>query len=482
MNVKTNPIGRDHPPQDIIQKTMSQPPQEIPEQPRELTEKLYLAAKKSQGRRFHALYDKIYRPKTLEDAWKQVKSNRGKPGIDNESISDILEQGEYSVLENIQYRLTSGTYRPKPLKRVYIPKANGKQRPLGIPTVRDRIVQASAKIMLEPIFEADFLDCSYGFRPNLSAHDALEKIRQTMNQGYNYVLDADIQGYFDNIHHHKLLDFVSQRISDRRVLKLLRQWLTCGVIESGQLKSTPKGTPQGGVISPLLANIYLHEFDKAWRSQRQVNGKLIRYADDFVILFRSQQDSEQGKKIVEEILDDLGLQLHPDKTRLVDTRNGKEGFDFLGFHFRNKMSWNYKRYYSQKHPSAKSMNTIRAKIRDVLSPRYMLPLSIQEVVEKINPLLRGWMNYFRFGNSSKQFSHIDMYVHERMALWWSKKHQKRGRRWKRDYNLAKHHSTGIQLLSGHIERWSDYSNAGERRLSESRMRENLTYGLMRGSW
>jgi len=391
---------------------------------------------------------------------------------------------EAGILRDIQQTLKTGNYRPKPLKRVYIPKPDGRQRPLGIPTIRDRIVQAATKKMLEPIFEADFLDCSYGFRPHLSAHDALETIRRTINQGYIYVLDADIKGYFDAINHEKLLEFVQQRISDRRILKLIRQWLKCGVIESGQLKPTEQGTPQGGVIviSPLLANIYLHEFDKAWRLQNPVYGHLVRYADDFVILFRTRKDAERGLVIVKDILSKLGLELHPDKTMLVDTGKGKEGFDFLGFHHRKEKSRKYHRYYCQKHPSHKTMNAIRAKIRGILSPRYILSLSIDEVVARINPLLRGWMNYFRFGNSSKQFSHLDMYVHERMALWWSKKHQKRGRRWKRDYNYAKHHATSVQLLSGNLKWWSNSSNAEERRLSESRMRENLTYGLMRGGW
>jgi group II intron reverse transcriptase/maturase len=482
MNATANNIGRADPRPGTRENTVPHLNGDRPEPPRELPEKLYLAAKKSKTRRFHALYDKVYRMDILQGAWKQVKANRGKPGIDAESIGDILEHGEDIVLGDIQQTLKLGNYRPKPLKRVYIPKPDGRQRPLGIPTIRDRIVQAATKMMVEPIFESDFLDCSYGFRPHLSAHDALETIRRTLNQGYIHVLDADIKGYFDAINHEKLLGFVQQRISDRRILKLIRQWLKCGVIESGQLKPTELGTPQGGVISPLLANIYLHEFDKAWRLQNQVRGHLVRYADDFVILFRSRRDADRGLLKVKDILSKLGLELHPDKTMLVDTGKGKEGFDFLGFHHRMKKSPKYHRYYCQKHPSHKAMNAVRAKIRGTLSPRGILKLGIEEVVKLINPLLRGWMNYFRFGNSSKQFSHIDMYVHERMALWWSKKHQKRGRRWKRDYNYTRHRATGIQRLTGNIIWWSDYSNAGERRLSESRMRENLMYGLMRGGW
>ncbi len=246
----------------------------------ELREKLYLAAKTSKTRRFHALYDKVYRPDFLKNAWSQVKRNKGSAGVDDESIEDILMKGEEEVLLEIQQTLERNEYRPRSVKRVNIPKSDGRTRPLGIPTVRDRIVQASVKALIEPIFEADFLDCSYGFRPNRSAHDAMEDIRKTTNAGYTVVLDADIKGYFDNINHERLEGFVEQRINDRRALKLIRKWLECGVIEADGFHETDKGTPQGGVISPLLANIYLHEFDKFWTEQRLVEGRLVRYADD----------------------------------------------------------------------------------------------------------------------------------------------------------------------------------------------------------
>ena len=236
----------------------------------ELCERLYLAAKKSKTRRFHALYDKIYGKDFLELAWEQVKRNKGSAGVDNESISDILLKDEETAITEIQQTLKDGNYRPRKVKRVYIPKPDGRYRPLGVPTVRDRIVQTATKQVIEPIFEADFLDCSYGFRPNRSAHDALEEIRRTTNAGYKTVPDADIKGFFDNIDHDKLLEFVHQRISDRRILKLIRKWLKCGIMESGIVKESDMGTPQGGVISPLLANIYLHEFDKFWTQQTRV--------------------------------------------------------------------------------------------------------------------------------------------------------------------------------------------------------------------
>lgn len=420
----------------------------------ELYKKLYLAAKKSKTRRFHALYDKVCRRDILEDAWSQVKANGGKAGVDNEGIRDIMTNGEELVITEIKQNLKDRRYRPRKVKRVYIPKADGRERPLGIPTVRDRIAQTATKQVLEPIFEADFLSCSYGFRPNRSAHDALEDIRKTINAGYQVVLDADIKGFFDNIDHEKLLEFAHQRISDRRILKLIRKWLKCGVMEGGVAKETIMGAPQGGVISPLLANIYLHEFDKFWKRQNVVAGKLVRYADDFVILFRTKEEAELGLQLVKAKLEDLGLELNEKKTGIVDTSGGKHGFDFLGFHHRQVKSRKYKKFYVQKWPSDKAMQKVKASIRDLLANRAILSWNIERIVEMINPILRGWMNYFKYGNSSKKFEAIDSYVHERLALWWSKKHQKSGRRWKSDFTYKKFKTCGVQTLSGNVKYWS----------------------------
>jgi len=426
---------------------------------RELRERLYLAAKTSKTRRFHALYDKVYRQDFLKHAWSQVKRNKGSAGTDEESIEDIVMKGEDYVLSEIQRTMERNEYRPRSVKRVYIPKSDGKKRPLGIPTVRDRIVQASVKSVIEPIFEADFFDCSYGFRPNRNAHDAIEEIRRTTNAGYVVVLDADIKGYFDNINHERLQEFIEQRISDRRTLKLIRKWLECGVIETDGFHETDLGTPQGGVISPLLANIYLHEFDKFWTEQKMVKGRLIRYADDFVILFRSEREAEKGMLLVKSKLRELGLELNKEKTRIVDILNGNEGFDFLGFHYHRVRSMKYRKYYTQHWPSHKSMNRLRSKVREILDQRVTLPWTLDAVVERLNPILRGWMNYFKYGNSAKKFKQIDGYIHERLALWWSKKHSKSGRRWGTDFTYKKYKESGVQVLSGNIVYWSKRSKA-----------------------
>ena len=421
----------------------------------ELYEKLYLAAKRNRNRRFHALYDKIFCEDILESAWNKVKANGGTAGADNESIQDIIAKDEGQVLAEIQETLKDGEYHPRKVKRVYIPKSDGGERPLGIPTVRDRIVQTAAKQVIEPIFEADFRDCSYGFRPNRCAHDALEEIRKTINAGFRVVLDADIKGFFDNIDHEKLLELIRHRINDRRVLKLIRKWLECGVMECGVAKETIMGAPQGGVISPLLANIYLHDFDKFWRRQKLVTGKLVRYADDFVILFRTLEDAELGLQLLKAKLKDLGLELNEEKTKIVDTRCGKQGFDFLGYHHRRVKSKKYKKLYTQKWPCKKAMNKIKSVIRDVLAERAILNWDMERVVEIMNPILRGWMNYFKYGNSSTKFNEIDSYVHERLAIWWSKKHQKSGRRWKTDFTWKIHRESGVLVLTGNIQYWSN---------------------------
>src|SRR5256714_1556211 len=323
------------------------------EKVRQLQRKLYVCAKQSRTRRFHALYDRIYRSDVLWEAWKRVRSNRGAAGIEAETIQAIEERGPGKCLAEIQGALRAGQYRPSPVKRRYIPKADGKQRPLGIPTVRDRVVQMAAKLVIEPIFEADFQASSYGFRPKRSATQALEAIRVAGNQGYNFVVDADIQGYFDNIQKDTLMELVKERISDRRVLKLIRQWLEAGVMEDGTVRETLAGAPQGGGISPVLANIYLNKLDRVWAGRCFQIGQLIRYADDFVAMCRSESQAKEALRRIGLVMERLGLKLHPEKTRIVDLRRGKEGFTFLGCTLRKKRSIlrNPRMYFMQRWPS-----------------------------------------------------------------------------------------------------------------------------------
>jgi len=403
-----------------------------PDKVRELQRTLYRAAKADPGRRFHALYDKVYRSDVLERAWELVRANRGAAGIDKQSIADVERYGVDRLLDELGADLKEGRWRPLPARRVFIPKPGREElRPLSIPTVRDRIVQTAAKIVIEPIFEADMLECSFGFRPRRSAHDALQVLIDQSWKGRRWVLESDIANCFESIPHSQLMSAIEERIVDRHVLKLLRAMLRAGVMEDQAVRRSNAGTPQGGVISPCLCNVYLHRLDRQWTERG--HGVLVRYADDVVVMCRSRAEAEHALVALREILSELGLTLKDAKTRIVDLREGGEGLDFLGFHHRwvqGNTPASRHLHFLARWPSRQAMQHARDRVREITDRRRLL-VPVDEVVQDVNRFLRGWAGYFRYGNSARQFSNIDRYALNRLARFVAKRHK---RSWR--YGLA----------------------------------------------
>ncbi|MGP4029916.1 group II intron reverse transcriptase/maturase [Actinomadura sp. 3N407] len=429
---------------------------------------LYRAAKADPNRRFHALFDKVCRRDVLDRAWQDVRRNRGAAGIDRVTLVEVEEYGVARLIDELAAELKDKRYRPLPARRVFIPKpGTGEQRPLSIPSVRDRIVQAAAKIVLEPIFEADMADSSFGFRPRRSPHDALQVLIDESWQGRRWVVETDIADCFEAIPHSGLMQAIEERVCDRAVLNLVRGMLRAGVMDGGSLRRSATGAPQGGVISPLLCNVYLHRLDRAW-STRQ-HGVLVRFADDAVVMCRTRQQAEAALARLTGLLAGLGLEPKAAKTRIVHLAEGEEGFDFLGFHHRLVRGWTPKSAhltFLARWPARKAVQRARDRIRE-LTGRKWLWMSVEDIVRDVNMFLRGWAGYFRYGNSARVLGQIRNFAFMRLAIWLSKKgNRRRAWGWGIKQLLLSPNQMGLISLDGTVippRPFRDWRGKAERR-------------------
>jgi RNA-directed DNA polymerase len=429
---------------------------------------LYRAAKADPNRRFHALFDKVHRRDVLERAWQDVRRNRGAAGIDRVTLAEVEECGVARFLDELAAELKDQRYRPLPARRVFIPKpGTTEQRPLSIPSVRDRIVQAAAKIVLEPIFEADMLDCSFGFRPRRSAHDALQVLIDESWKGRRWVLETDIANCFEAIPHSGLMQAIEERICDRAILSLLRSVLRAGVMEARSLRRGVAGAPQGGVISPVLCNVYLHRLDRAWSTEQ--HGVLVRYADDALVMCDTREQAEAALERLTGLLAELGLEPKAAKTRIVHLAEGEDGFDFLGFHHRLVRGWTPKSAhltFLARWPARKAVQRARDRIRE-LTGRKWLWMPVEDIVRDLNMFLRGWAGYFRYGNSARVLGQIRNFAFMRLAIWMSKKgNRRRAWGWGIKQLLLSPNQLGLISLDGTVippRPFRDWRGKAERR-------------------